>query len=105
VCPPSRRSPQGEQQPDAEGSTVDLLELLASDDQGLLARHGRWYIANRDPRYLRRNAIVALGNAAQTDDGRARKVLAGHAQGNDPLLAEHAVWALGRLDARAEVSP
>ncbi len=105
VCPPSRRSPQGEQQPDAEGSIVNLLELLASDDQALLERHGRWYIANRDPRYLRRNAIVALGNGAQTDDGRVREVLAGHTQGNDPLLAEHAVWALGRLDARTEVSP
>jgi len=80
---------------------VGLLELLAADDASLLERHGRWYIAGRDPRYLRRNALVALGNVAAPGDRQARSVLSAFAAGDDPLLAEHASWALTRLDARA----
>ena len=49
------------------GGPVDLLALLAAPDDELMASHGRWYIARRDPRYLRRNALVVLGNVG---DGR-----------------------------------
>ncbi len=54
----------------ADGPLVDLLELLEAADEELLVAHGRWYIAERDPRYLRRNALVALGNIG--DGGRPR---------------------------------
>ena len=47
---------------------VDVLDLLDADDRTLLDRHGRWYIAGRDPRWLRRNALVVLGNTATGDD-------------------------------------
>jgi epoxyqueuosine reductase len=100
VCPPSRRSPEGELPADPAGSWVDLLELLGSTDQELLDRHGRWYIARRDPRNLRRNALIALGNVADPDDGPVRSLLGAHAAGRDPMLAEHAAWALTRLDDR-----
>ena len=33
----------------------------------LLDRHGRWYLAGRDPRWLRRNALVVLGNTGDAD--------------------------------------
>jgi epoxyqueuosine reductase len=49
-----------------------------------------------DPRYLRRNALVALGNAGG-DAALAQR----HAAGDDPLLSEHAEWALQRLGERA----
>ena len=70
VCPVNRtgdrhhphRPPRPEPRP-----AVDLLGLLAASDDDLLAAHGRWYMAERDPRYLRRNALVALGNVG---DGR-----------------------------------
>ena len=39
-----------------------------ADDATLLARHGRWYLADRDPRWLRRNALVALATSARGDD-------------------------------------
>ena len=68
VCPinrlAERRTPPGPADQDAE-PTVDLVALLAASDDELLERHGRWYIADRDPRYLRRNALVALGNTGQ----------------------------------------
>lgn len=99
VCPPSRRSPQGTTQVGA-GGRVDLLEVITATDEVLLERHGRWYIADRDARHLRRNALVALGNVAAPDDRRARAVLRDVAEGQDELLAEHARWAQSRLESR-----
>ena len=52
---------------------VDVVAMLELDDAALLARFGRWYIAGRDPRYLRRNALVVLGNVG---DGRRRRDVA-----------------------------
>ena len=102
VCPPSRRSPEAAVVADATGSQVDLLGLLASDDEQLLARHGRWYIARRDPRHLRRNAIVALGNVAEPSDSSVRSTLGEYALSDDLMLSEHARWALDRLDLRSD---
>jgi epoxyqueuosine reductase len=62
-----------------------------------LAAHGRWYIAARDPRYLRRNALVALGNVGDAGDPSTVATLARYAAGADELLAEHARWAAGCL--------
>jgi len=102
VCPPSRRSPEGSAVV-GDGSHVDLLALLAASDEELFERHGRWYIAERDARHLKRNALVALGNIAAPDDQRVRGVLDDIASARDELLAEHARWALSRLDVRGGV--
>ena len=76
---------------------VDVLDLLDADDETLLDRHGRWYIADRDPRWLRRNALVVLGNIADADDPRVARTLARYRGDADPILAEHARWASERL--------
>lgn len=99
VCPPSRRSPEGNEVVGA-GGRVDLLGLLSASDEELIDRHGRWYIADRDVRHLRRNALIALGNVAPPEDPRVRDALREVADGHDELLAEHAHWAQWRLDAR-----
>ena len=83
---------------------VDLLDLLGATDDALLEAHGRWYIAERDPRHLRRNALVALGNVGDGADPATAAVLAGYIGGGDELLAEHARWAAGRL-GRADLIP
>jgi epoxyqueuosine reductase len=101
VCPPSRRGSQGSRPVSGSGAWVDLLDLLVASDEELLASHGRWYVPRRDPRYLRRNALVALGNAADPHDEAVAAHLRALAEGDDVLLAEHADWALHRLDARA----
>ena len=62
--PSSGRHPRPDRWP-----AVDLLDLLAATDAELLEAHGRWYIAERDPRYLRRNALVALGNIGDARPG------------------------------------
>ncbi len=100
VCPVNLRATKEAPPPDAEAGgepTVDLLELLAGTDAELLARHGRWYIAKRQPRYLRRNALLALANQADGSDpavaGAVRRALAD----DDPVVRSHAVWAAARL--------
>jgi epoxyqueuosine reductase len=98
VCPPNIRFGRAEPVEVDAHPVVDLIEMLEVDDAALLARHGRWYIAGRDPRWLRRNALVALGNVG---DGRADAVLARYRDGDDALLAEHATWAVHRRGERA----
>jgi epoxyqueuosine reductase len=115
VCPPNRaadrRRPGEPHRPAGpagapggapfEGAWVPLLDLLAASDDALLAAHGRWYVPDRDPRYLRRNAILALGNVGRPGDPAVLGALRARAAGPDELLAEHARWALDRLQERA----
>ncbi len=100
VCPVNRTGERHHTPPPPESdgtSDVDLLALLGASDADLLAAHGRWYIAERDPRYLRRNALVVLGNVGVATDPDTTATLTRFAQGDDALLAEHARWALDRL--------
>ncbi|MGI9031971.1 MAG: tRNA epoxyqueuosine(34) reductase QueG [Ilumatobacteraceae bacterium] len=103
ACPPTVRLGRRHAKalPAGAEAWVDVLDLLDADDATLLERHGRWYIAGRDPRWLRRNALVVLGNTADAADRRVADVLARYRHGRDPLLAEHAAWASARLGLRA----
>jgi hypothetical protein len=99
ACPPTVRLGRRHARaldPAAE-AWVDVLALLDADDQTLLDRHGRWYIAGREPRWLRRNALVVLGNTADAGDQRVQEVLARYRHHDDPILAEHATWASRQL--------
>ncbi len=108
VCPinklADRRHPPVEPEAESEPA-VDLLDLLAASDEDLLSAHGRWYIAGRDPRYLRRNALVALGNVGDAVDPATASTLARYVRSDDPLLAEHARWAADRLGRRDLLAP
>lgn len=102
VCP-ENRAPIG----DAAGggatqdeSTVDLVDLLGAPDAELLARFGRWYIPGRQPRYLRRNALLALANTADGLQPAVEDALRRSLGDPDPLIRSHAVWAAARLDRR-----
>ena len=95
VCPPNRR--HAPPATDGDEAWVDVLAVLAASDDELIDRYGRWYIPERDARYLRRNALVVLGNVG---DGRAPAVAhAIEAAQRDPdaMLREHADWAAQRL--------
>ena len=100
VCPPNRRE-QRRSEPvgpaDPERAWVPLLGVLAATDAELLDRHGRWYIPKREARYLRRNALVVLGNVGDAADPAVRRALVGALGDADPLLRSHAVWAARRL--------
>ena len=124
VCPPTVRLGTKFQVPsDAEVEPrVDVLAMLDASDDEVMRRWGRWYIADRDPRWLRRNALVVLGNVGRADatvpaDPRVVSTLQRYLAHDDPILRAHAVWAaracgLDRLvpstdphpDVRAELS-
>lgn len=106
VCPPNRleirrASPGGSGEAVPEGDPaqawIPLLDLLELGDEELLERHGRWYIPRRDPAYLRRNALVVLGNVADGADPAVRAALERALHDPNPLIRAHAVWSARRL--------
>jgi len=80
--------------------TVSLVEWLEADGDELIERYERLYVPRNDPRWLRRNALVAAGNVGGVAE---RAALESYADGDDPLLREHAEWALARIDKRSTV--
>ena len=86
---------------DAADAWVDAVELLEADDDWLDARYGHWYVTDRDFRWVRRNALVIVGNVGATADARVQRVLAHYRSHIDPILAEHASWAADRLRHRS----
>jgi epoxyqueuosine reductase len=76
---------------------VSLREWLELPDDELGERYDRLYFPRNEPRYLRRNALVAAGNSG---DASLADAVRPYAEDGDPLLAEHAAWALARLGAK-----
>jgi epoxyqueuosine reductase len=104
VCPinlgADRKIPSSPPEPDSV-PWVDLLDLLGATDDELISSHGRWYIPERHPRYLRRNALVALGNVGDGSDPATEATLRRWLSVDDEMIVEHARWAaaeLGRPD-------
>jgi epoxyqueuosine reductase len=94
VCPWNRgveKRRAGVTRADAE-SHVSLADWLQADGTELAERYDRLFVPRNDARYLRRNALVALGNAGG-DPALAESL----AEADDPLLREHAQWALEQL--------
>ncbi len=100
VCPWNRGvekrragvSPPAEAEP-----AVSLLDWLTADGDDLVARYDRLYVPRNDPRWLRRNALVAAGNVGGAAE---RGAVAHFAGGEDVLLRHHAEWALAQIDGR-----
>ena len=108
VCPPNRHAPSAggpngeDTAPLGEDSAwMDLVELLGMDDDELMARHGRWYIPRREPRFVRRNALVALGNSGRGAASEVVDTVGRYLSDPDPMLARHAAWAAERLGVGA----
>ena len=108
VCPPNRATARRDPPPPAESGDqvqVDVLGLLQATDDELLAQFGRWYIPRREPRYLRRNALVVLGNSGVDGHDRAvEATLQRTLADGDGLVRAHAVWAAARL-GRTDLIP
>jgi epoxyqueuosine reductase len=86
--------------PDAD-AWVDAIELLDATDEWIDARYGHWYVTDRDFRWVRRNALVVIGNVGDAHDERVRRVVEHYRAHIDPILAEHADWAAERLVERS----
>ncbi len=74
---------------------LDLPALLDSSDDALIQRFEGTPLRRAAPWRLRRNALVVLGNLG---DPAAIPVLLRYEAGSDPVLSQHARWALGELD-------
>ena len=114
VCPPNRArvrltrrarsvhdsgaEPFEKSPPEAgRGAWVSVLDMLDATDDALMADFGRWYIPRREPRYLRRNALVVLANVGEPSDPRLRAAVDRALGDADPLIRAHAVWCARRL--------
>ncbi len=98
VCPWNRgieRRRADEPLPAGAEPVVGLLEWLQLDDEELVRRYERLYVPRNDARWLRRNALVALGNGgALADASPVEPYLSG-----DEVVADAALWALERIGA------
>lgn len=89
-CPPGLPAMQRVSIPRRQMSFSELLGLPDSD---LLARFHWFYVPHRDPRFLRRNLLVAAGNSEEPD---AVKPILDHFTHRSSLVRGHAYWALAR---------
>jgi epoxyqueuosine reductase len=80
--------------PDDAEPVVSLLDWLEAGDDELRTRYDRLYFPRNDPRYLRRNALIAAGNSGE---GSLSSAVERWSEGDDDFLREHAEWALERL--------
>jgi epoxyqueuosine reductase len=100
VCPWNRGIEKRRQDvsPPADATpVVSLVDWLERDGEELLAETDRLYVPRNDPRWLRRNALVAAGNVGTPDLVPAVERYVGD---DDPMLRDTAVWALERLSER-----
>lgn len=104
-CPPTVRLGGRHRTSVSFDDPVDALQLLEATDSRVLEMCDRWYIAGRDPRWIRRNALLVLGNVAPTPPTeRVRSVLRRYLVIDDRLLQAHALWAAIRLGMAEEAS-
>jgi epoxyqueuosine reductase len=82
----------------AEWRAPTLAWLLGLDEDGWQRATLRSSLRRARHRQIVRNALVAAGNQR---DPALIPAVERHARGDDPLLAEHARWALARIRAGA----
>jgi epoxyqueuosine reductase len=98
VCPFQRFAPVTPEQAffpvDADRAAPKLADLLVMDELTFKSRFAGSPLIRTGLARLTRNACVAAGNSG---DVSLLPALERHASGPDPIIAEHALWALGRF--------
>jgi epoxyqueuosine reductase len=101
VCPWNRgveKRRAGEPPAEDAQPVVSLASWLERDGDDLVGELERLYVPRNDPRWLRRNALVALGNVGSgADAGRALAF----ADDPEPALRAAAARALARIAERS----
>ena len=83
----------------ADLARPNLVEWLDLDDAAFKSRFAGTPLMRTKRRGLLRNVCVALGNVG---DARALPALRRAALDPEPLIAEHATWAIGRIESRSQ---
>jgi epoxyqueuosine reductase len=100
ACPWNRFAREGSlMKPHARADLAlpDLLELLRLDDAGFKRKFAGTPLLRTKRRGLLRNVCVALGNVG---DSTALPELRKACDDHEPLIAEHARWAVERIEMR-----
>jgi epoxyqueuosine reductase QueG len=84
-------------EPSASPGCVSLVEWLEGDADDLVADFDRLYVPRNDARWLRRNALIAAGNAGSPE---LTPLIEHYAEHEDPMLSETARWAAARMQER-----
>jgi epoxyqueuosine reductase len=100
VCPWNRFAREGnlmKAHARSELDSPDLIGLLQLDENNFRSRFANSPILRTKRRGLLRNVCVALGN---TGDESALPALKKSAQDSEPLITEHARWAISEIESR-----
>jgi epoxyqueuosine reductase len=84
--------------PDETVANVSLADWLTREGEELVPELDRLYVPRNDPRWLRRNALYALGNTGGAEHLELARGLTG---ADDPILADAASWATARITGRS----
>ncbi len=101
VCPWNRgieKRRRGVQLADDAVANVTLADWLTRDGTDLLSEFDRLYVPRNDDRWLRRNALHALGNTGSVAD---LPLVERWRSSDDPVLADAARWAGARIVERS----
>ena len=100
VCPWNKFAVEGrlmKQHARTDLAAPDLLQLLALDDAGFKQHFAGTPMLRTKRRGILRNVCVALGNVGAAD---ALPALEKAGCDPEPLIAEHARWAIGQIEKR-----
>jgi epoxyqueuosine reductase len=100
VCPWNRgveKRQRGEPMPPDARAMVSLRDWLEQDSDALVEEFDRLYVPRKDARWLRRNALIAAGNAGSSELSDS---VASYSGSDDEMLAGTAAWALARIGER-----
>jgi epoxyqueuosine reductase len=98
VCPWNRFARPGPLFSTPTTERAQLIDLMALSEENFQARFGRSPIGHIKRTRFLRNVAVALGNWRSP---KATSILARAMDDPQPLIREHAAWALGQIDDRS----
>ena len=101
VCPWNRgveKRRHGMPIPEGARPTVALRDWLEAGDDELISDFDRLFVPRNEARWLRRNALIAAGNAGSDELAPSVERYLGD---DDPMLRETAEWALARMAERS----
>jgi epoxyqueuosine reductase len=100
VCPWNRgveKRRRGEAASAGANGRISLSDWLERDGADLVAEFDRLYVPRNDPRWLRRNALMAAGNVGGDE---LVPSVERYVDDPDPILGDAAGWALARIAER-----